>query len=153
MRTQVIHEGAQKTWALVLEKGDEAVAALTSFARDHGLAAAHFTAIGAFSEVTLGYFDREQKDYRKIPIAEQVEVLSLLGDVALDNEQPKLHAHVVVGKSDGTAHGGHLLSARVWPTLEVILTESPSHLRRRTDRESGLALIVPTGSSAGSRAA
>ena len=101
----------------------------------------------------LGYFDRDQKDYRKIPITEQVEVLSLLGDVALDNEQPKLHAHVVVGKSDGTAHGGHLLSAHVWPTLEVILTESPSHLRRRTDRESGLALIVPTGSSAGSRAA
>ena len=153
MRTQVIHEGAQKTWALVLETGDEAVAALTSFAREHGLAAAHFTAIGAFSDVTLGYFDRDQKDYRKIPITEQVEVLSLLGDVALDNEQPKLHAHVVVGKSDGTAHGGHLLSAHVWPTLEVILTESPSHLRRRTDRESGLALIVPTGSSAGSRAA
>ena len=153
MRTQVIHEGAQKTWALVLEKGDEPVAVLTNFAREQGLAAAHFTAIGAFSDVTLGYFDREQKDYRKIPIAEQVEVLSLLGDVALDNEQPKLHAHVVVGKSDGTAHGGHLLSAHVWPTLEVILTESPSHLRRRTDRESGLALIVPTGSSAGSRAA
>jgi uncharacterized protein len=153
MKTQVIHEGAQKTWALVLEKGDEAVAALTAFARDHDLAAAHFTAIGAFSDVTLGYFDREQKDYRKIPISEQVEVLSLLGDVALDNEQPKLHAHVVVGKSDGTAHGGHLLSAHVWPTLEVILTESPSHLRRRTDRESGLALIVPTGSSAGTRAA
>jgi predicted DNA-binding protein with PD1-like motif len=153
MRTQVIHEGAQKTWALVLEKGDEAVAALTNFAREHGLAAAHFTAIGAFSDVTLGYFDREQKDYRKIPITEQVEVLSLLGDVALDNEQPKLHAHVVVGKSDGSAHGGHLLSARVWPTLEVILTESPSHLRRRTDHESGLALIVPTGRSAGSRAA
>jgi uncharacterized protein len=143
MRSQLLHAGAQRTWAVILEKGDEPVATLTAFARDQALGAAHFTAIGAFRDVTLGYFDRELRDYTRIPIGEQVEVLSLLGDVALDGGEPKVHAHVVVGKSDGTAHGGHLLAAHVWPTLEVILTESPAHLRRRTDRESGLALIVP----------
>lgn len=52
-----------------------------------------------------------------------------------------MHAHVVVGKSDGSAHGGHLLEAYVRPTLEVVLVESPAHLRRRPDRDSGLALI------------
>jgi predicted DNA-binding protein with PD1-like motif len=52
-----------------------------------------------------------------------------------------LHAHVVVGKADGTAHGGHLLAAVVRPTLEVILVESPRHLQRRHDAETGLALI------------
>jgi hypothetical protein len=56
-------------------------------------------------------------------------------------KKPRLHAHVVVGKRDGTAHGGHLLQARVRPTLEVILTESASYLARRHDPESGLALI------------
>ena len=154
MKAQVIHDGAQRTWAVVLDKGDEAVGVLTAFAREQRLGAAHFTAIGAFSDVTLGYFDREKRDYTKIPVAEQVEVLSLIGDVALDRGDPKLHAHVVVGKRDGTAHGGHLLAGRVWPTLEVILTDSPGHLRRRTDHESGLALIVPTGGGdAGTRAA
>jgi predicted DNA-binding protein with PD1-like motif len=116
------------------------------------VAAAHFTAIGAFSEVTLGYFDRARKDYTKIPMREQVEVLSLVGDIARQDGEPKLHAHVVVGKADGTAHGGHLLDARVWPTLELILTESPKALARRSDRESGLALI-DLDASAAARAA
>jgi len=76
-------------------------------------------------------------------IQEQVEVLSLIGDIALDDGEPKVHAHVVVGKSDGTAHGGHVLEAHVRPTLEVVLTESPRHLRKRFDPESCLALIDP----------
>ena len=141
MRTTTLHEDGQKTWALIFDKGDEVIAQLTEFAKRERLGAAHFTAIGAFSEVTLGYFDRDRKDYRKIPVKEQVEVLSLAGDVALQDGAPKIHAHVVVGKSDGTAHGGHVLDARVWPTLELILTESPRRLARRSDPESGLALI------------
>jgi len=70
-----------------------------------------------------------------------VEVLSLVGDIALHGEEPKVHAHVVLGKSDGTAWGGHLVEAHVRPTLEVILTESPVHLHRKTDPNTGLALI------------
>jgi len=105
------------------------------------LSGSHLTAIGALSDVTLGYFDRARKDYKRIPLAEQVEVLALVGDIALDQGEPKVHAHIVVGKGDGAAHGGHLLEAHVWPTLEVILVESPEHLRRETDEETGLALI------------
>jgi predicted DNA-binding protein with PD1-like motif len=52
-----------------------------------------------------------------------------------------LHAHVVVGKRDGTAHGGHFLNGRVWPTLEMVVTETPAHLRRRKDDETSLPLI------------
>ena len=63
--------------------------------------------------------------------------------IALDGEAPKVHAHVVVGLSDGAARGGHLLEGRVWPTLEVILVESPRFLRKRHDPETGLALIDP----------
>jgi predicted DNA-binding protein with PD1-like motif len=89
----------------------------------------------------LGFFDWGQKHYTKIPLREQVKVLSLVGDIALKDGQPALHAHVVVGKPDGTAHGGHLMEAHVRPTLEVILVESPSFLRRTLDPASGLALI------------
>ena len=141
MKATFLYGEDQKTFALIFDKGDEVVKELTAFATRETVAAAHFTAIGAFSDVTLGYFDRERKDYTKIPVREQVEVLSLVGDIALQDGEPKLHAHVVVGKADGTAHGGHLLDARVWPTLELILTESPKALARRSDRESGLALI------------
>jgi predicted DNA-binding protein with PD1-like motif len=141
MREKLLHDRGEKTFALVFEPGDEVVSGLTGFAGRHRLAASHLTAIGAFSQAVLGYFDRDRRDYRRIPVTEQVEVLSLLGDVALKDGKPALHAHVVLGKADGSTVGGHLLEARVWPTLEVILVESPAHLRRRHDPASGLALI------------
>jgi predicted DNA-binding protein with PD1-like motif len=141
MKAAVLDEKGEKTFVLIFDEGDEVIGELTAFAKGNGLSAAHFSAIGAFRDVTLGYFDRQKRDYKRIPLAEQVEVLSLLGDIALDRNEPKVHAHVVVGKSDGTAHGGHLLEAHVWPTLELILTESSRQLRRKIDRESGLALI------------
>lgn len=141
MKSKLLSEQGGRTFAIVFASGDEVAAGLKAFAEDNRLSASHFTAIGAFERVTLGYFDWEKKDYRKIPLLEQVEVISLLGDVALDDGRPKVHAHVVVGKSDGSAHGGHLLEAYVRPTLEVVLVESPAHLRRRLDRDSGLALI------------
>jgi predicted DNA-binding protein with PD1-like motif len=144
MKSTLLDATGPRTWALIFDKGDEPVAGLTAFAKAQKLGAAHFTAIGAFSEVTLGYFDRAKRDYKKIPLHEQVEVLSLIGDVALDKGEPKVHAHVVVGRADGEARGGHLLEAHVWPTLEVVLVESPRHLRKRHDPETGLALIDPT---------
>jgi predicted DNA-binding protein with PD1-like motif len=92
--------------------------------------------------VTLGYFNWEKKDYKRIPLREQVEVVSLVGDIAEgEGGEPVIHAHVVLGRSDGSAMGGHLLEATVRPTLEVMLVESPKHLRRKHDSESGLALI------------
>lgn len=142
MKWREIKGGEQRTFAVIFDKGDEAVEGLTAMARENKLSASQITGIGAFSELVLGYFDWQKKDYRRIPVREQVEVVALLGDVALDDDdKPKLHLHVVVAKSDGTALGGHLLEARVRPTLEIVLTESPAHLTRRPDAESGLALI------------
>jgi predicted DNA-binding protein with PD1-like motif len=131
----------QGTFALIFDKGDEFIDTLTAFSQEKEFGGSHFTAIGAFRDVMLGYFDRETKKYQEIPIVEQVEVLSLVGDIALKDKTPQVHAHVVVGKADASAHGGHILEAHVWPTLEVILTESPKHLRRKIDAETGLALI------------
>ena len=142
MKFQRLEEGGtQKTFAVIFDKGDEFVAGLTNLAQAQNLGGSQFTAIGAFRDVTLGYFDRQAKDYKKIPIKEQVEVLSLIGVIALKDGAPKIHAHVVIGNADGTAHGGHILEAHVWPTLEVVLTESPKHLQRKLDPETGLALI------------
>jgi predicted DNA-binding protein with PD1-like motif len=142
MRSKLIRDGEQRTYAVILDTGDEAVATLGRFAKDERLGAAQITAIGAFSDAVLGYFDWERKEYRRIPVEEQVEVVSLGGDVAFDETgAPARHAHAVLGRGDGAALGGHLLSAHVRPTLEVIVTESPRHLWKSKDAESGLALI------------
>jgi predicted DNA-binding protein with PD1-like motif len=126
---------------IVFETGEEVVAGLVAFATEHNFDDAHFTAIGGFNHVTLGYFDWNIKDYRHIPVDEQVEALSLIGDITLKDGKPWVHAHVVLGLSDASARGGHLIKGLVRPTLEVMLDESPVHLQRRFDPESHAALI------------
>jgi predicted DNA-binding protein with PD1-like motif len=130
------------TFVVIFEPGEEAMSGLTAFAREQALTASQITAIGGFERVVLGYFDRDKRDYQPIPIEEQVEVLSIIGDIVGDGDDLKVHAHVVVGRRDGSAHGGHLLEAVVWPTLEVVITETPAHLQRRFDPKSGAALIA-----------
>jgi predicted DNA-binding protein with PD1-like motif len=142
MKSKLIHEhDGEKTFVLVFETGDEAFQGLSEFVTSNKIAAARLTGIGACREATLGYFDWESKEYKKIPVRRQVEVLSLVGDVALDKGEPKVHAHMVVGLPDGTTRGGHLVEAHVRPTIEVVLVESPNHLKKEYDPESGLALI------------
>lgn len=142
MKTQVLDEvDGRKTFVVVFDEGDEPVEALTGFAKEEKLSGAHFTGIGAFSSVTLGFFDRFIKDYAKIPIGEQVEVVSMVGNIVLHKDHPKVHAHVVVARRDGVALGGHLLEARVSPTLEVVVEDSTRRLRRTFDETTGLALI------------
>jgi len=144
MKTALLDErGGLRTFVIVLATDDEAVKSLTSFAVNQRLAASHFTAIGAFSRAVVAYFDWSAKQYRHISIDEQVEVLSLMGDVTIEDGKPKVHAHVVLGKADATAHGGHLIEASVRPTLEIVVTETPRPLHRRFDPTSGVALIDP----------
>jgi uncharacterized protein len=145
MQHRLLHDiEGQRTYAVVLDRGDEVMEKLQAFAAAEGVQAAQLSAIGAFEAVVLLYFDWEKKDYLRIPVREQVEVASLLGDIAQSpSGEPALHIHVVVGKRDGTAMAGHLAEAHVRPTLEVIVTESPAHLRKVKDSETGLALIRP----------
>lgn len=134
--------GQKKTYVLVFHAGDEVMGELTRFAADEGLDAANLTALGAFSSVTLGFYDLEKQEYERNLVEEQVEVVSLVGNIAKkESGDPQIHAHAVVGLRDGTAKGEHLLEAHVQPTLEVVIVESPVHLRRRPDEASGLALI------------
>lgn len=142
MQVRKVDDGGRTTYVVVLEEGDEAAASLAQLARDEGLSAARLTAVGAFQRATVGWFDRQAKDYRRIEVDEQCEVLALTGDVALGPDgTPTVHAHVVLGLSDGTTRGGHLLEGHVWPTLEVVLDEPPTALRKTDRPEIGLALI------------
>jgi hypothetical protein len=141
---KLLHEqNGQRTFIVVFETGEEVISGLTAFARQRAPCASHFTAIGALSRARLGYFDWQRKHYREIPVEEQVEVLSLAGDIADYRGEPKVHAHVVLGRSDATALGGHLLQAHVRPTLELVLVDSPRTLQRWHDPATGLALIRP----------
>jgi uncharacterized protein len=146
MRSKLLDQSfGEKIFAVVLQTGDEVTDALLRFAKAEHITSASFTAIGAFERATVAWFDIERKEYRPIPIDEQVELLSCIGDFSLTPEgEVQLHAHVALGRSDGTTRGGHLLEAYVRPTFEAIVSESPAYLRRSFDRSSGLSLIDPS---------
>ena len=145
MQTRLINQvGQQRTFVVVLDSGDEVMACLKRFVEREKVEAAQFSAIGAFRSAVLAYFDWETKEYQRIPVNEQAEVAAFTGDVAYaPDDRPSLHIHCVLGCRGGRAVAGHLLEGHVRPTLEVVLTDSPVHLRKRHDAESGLALIAP----------
>jgi uncharacterized protein len=140
--TKIAVDAGAESRVVILETGEEAFVALTKFANDAGITAASLTAIGAFEKATVGWFDFENKTYKKIEVAEQCEVLSAIGDIAVgDDGKASLHVHVVLGLPDGTTRGGHLLEGKVRPTLEVVLSDTPAQLRRKKRADLGIALI------------
>lgn len=140
MKHRLVEKDPQ-VFVLIFEPGDDPVAALEQFAAEHSVTGASISGIGAFSQAMLGFYDIHREEYLEIPITEQVEVISFAGDISQESERPKIHVHATVGFRDGSVKGGHLLFARVRPTLEVIVTETRATLRRSYDRASGLALI------------
>jgi uncharacterized protein len=141
MKSKVVEDADVVTYVVVCDPGDEAVAVLQEFARSEQLEAAQITAIGAFERATVGWFDPTTRQYRRIAVDEQCELLSLVGDIAIGEDGPVLHMHVVLGLSDGTTRGGHLLEAKVFPTLEAVVTENPAYLRKVLRPDIGIALI------------
>lgn len=142
MKSKMINDGAERVFILVLDQGEEAFKAITEFADREKVTGASVSAIGAFSQAKVGWFDFAAKKYKPIEVGEQCEVLSLLGDVAQgDDGKASLHLHAVLGMQDGTLRGGHLLSGAVQPTLEVTITETVVHLRRKKRPDLGIALI------------
>lgn len=143
MKTKLVSDDSGgRIHVVILDSGEEAFSALTRFANEEKITAASATAIGAFEKAVVGWFDFSSKTYKKIEVNEQFEVLSALGDVAVsDDGKASLHVHIVLGLSDGSTRGGHLLTGTVRPTLEVVLTEVPAKLRRKQRADLGIALI------------
>jgi predicted DNA-binding protein with PD1-like motif len=142
MKSKILNSSVPRVHAVIFDKDDEVVSGLEAFAEREQVRAAQITAIGAFREVTLGFFDPVAKEYRRNVVTEQVELVSLIGDFGMVKGAYKLHAHVTVAKANAMVLGGHLLEGRVWPTLEAIVTVLPSYLERRFDPDTELALIA-----------
>jgi predicted DNA-binding protein with PD1-like motif len=145
MKVRLLSENrGVKNYAIVLAKGDEVMSGLTDFARQNKLTSASFTAIGAFSHATVAWFDDNRKEFKLVPINQQVELVSMIGDIALSGDRPAVHTHVTVASSDGTVRGGHLINAYVFPTLELFMTVYPTALHKQLDEATGLKLIDPS---------
>jgi predicted DNA-binding protein with PD1-like motif len=135
--------GATKTYAIVFAPGDEIMSGLNEFAVKYNVKSAHFTGIGDVQTAKVGWFDKSKKMFKVNAINEQCEISSMIGDIALYDDKPVVHAHINLASSDGIVHGGHLLEGFVTPTLEVMMTVEPVPLYKKFNNEFGGVLIDP----------
>src|SRR5437667_10996070 len=134
MKVQLLNPGEPtKQYAVIFYQGDEAFSGLLEFAQKYQITSAHLTAIGAVNGATLGWFDPQRKLYKKIPINGQHEVIGMSGDIALYQGKPVVHTHLLVGNSDGTTQGGHVLPAYLSPPWAGMNTVDPVTMQKRFD--------------------
>ncbi|NCD70674.1 PPC domain-containing DNA-binding protein [Mucilaginibacter agri] len=135
--------GGTKVYVLVFAKGDEVMSGLTEFAQKYKVTSASFTAIGDATSSKFGWFDKDKKMFKVFSLNEQAEITSMVGDISIINGKPSVHAHVNVADQNGMVHGGHLIEAFVYPTLEVVVTVTPAILHKQYDAESNINLLHP----------
>lgn len=123
-----------------LEKGEDLLEALSSIVKKENIKAGFFTGIGALNKVKMGIF--VEGKYEEITIEDELEIVSLLGNVSLKDGKPFVHAHITVSRRDGTAFGGHLLPGSIISvTCEIFLVKLKESLERRFDEELKLYLL------------
>ncbi len=132
-------------YVLRLDEGEEAVSTIRSFLTEVSILAGYFVAWGAFSHLKLEYYRVVEQDFRQRTFDAQLEVASLLGNIACLNGQPTIHAHLTVGDEQFRSYSGHLVEGTVRPTLEVFVTPFAGELRRSWDPERRLATLELAG--------
>jgi predicted DNA-binding protein with PD1-like motif len=144
MQAKLVKDAAgEQVYSIIFYKDDDVMSGLTDFAIAHKVSDAHFTSIGAVSGATLAWLDIPKKMYRRIAVTQQVEVVSLIGDIAVFNGVPIVHMHAVLCKPDGSTIGGHVFELIANPTVEVFMTVNTTPLIKKADDASGMKLIDP----------
>jgi len=128
-------------FVLVLKTGEEIVEKLTEFLSENNITAGTVSGIGAATDIVLNYYNADTKEYEEKTFSDEYEILSLLGNVSLKENKPFAHLHIVLGTNDYECIGGHLKSARVGPTCEIVIQQLETELKREFDEATGLYLL------------
>lgn len=138
---KVIHSESG-TYTLNFARGEEVMAGLASFLKEKNIQAAHLTGLGAASRVTLAYYNLTTKSYEKQTITEDVEILSLTGNVGVkEGGELVVHIHGTFGRKDLSVFGGHLFELEISGAGEIHLTTFSGTINRAYDEQTGLTLM------------
>jgi len=124
-----------------LDRGEEVMTTLTRFAEESGLGSGSIVGIGAISDVELGYFDFESREYSHDTFEDEYELINLTGNISVVDNMPFVHAHVTIGDKDYGVKAGHLFSAVIAVTGEFFVTGSEMRITRVLNQEIGLKLL------------
>jgi hypothetical protein len=125
-----------------LEPGEDVLETIEKVAANHGIRTASLTGIGALSKAKLAFFDRSSRSYREVSIDKDLEIVSCIGNVCMNEGKPMVHAHMSVADESGNCYGGHLRAGcQVSVTMELFLVEVAEEITREKDSATGLNLM------------
>lgn len=128
-------------YILRFQKGELLVEELLSFAREQSIKSAWLSGLGGLSWAEIGFYNLPSRKYAWRKLDELLELTNLSGNIAIQNSQPILHAHVTVSNSDFMAYGGHLKEALVGGTVELYLRPLDMEIERTEDQDTGLKIL------------
>ncbi len=121
-----------------LDKGDEIVSSLKQFCTENNIRLGSITGIGAANSVTIGLFETASKQYHSNTLTGDYEITSLNGNVSSMNNEVYLHLHISISDSAYKAYGGHLTSAVISGTCELLIDTIDGTIERQFDEDTGL---------------
>lgn len=135
---------SERSSVLVLERGEELMEVLNAYAQDKRITGAWLSGLGAASDMTIGYYDLENREYVWTDINDGiVEIISLTGNLSCMNGEPLWHVHGMFSGTDLRAFGGHVKTMNVGLTCELYITNLEYDLLRNHDESTGLNLLDP----------
>jgi predicted DNA-binding protein with PD1-like motif len=120
-----------------LDRGEEAMETLASFAAENKIPCGVLSGIGAVRNLELGYFDTRAGKYRRRQIRKTVEVVNLYGNISYLDKKPFIHIHMTVAGPDQKLLGGHFFRGTVAVTLEIHIRVIAKRLNRIHDPKIG----------------
>ncbi|NMA55694.1 MAG: DNA-binding protein [Firmicutes bacterium] len=124
-----------------LDRGEEIVSSLTAFCQQHNIQLGAITGIGAVDKATIGLFEPATKEYHAQELTGDMEITCLVGNVTTKEGEVYLHLHATLAGNGLQAQGGHLNSAVISATGEIIIDVIDGRVGRKFDKQVGLNLF------------
>tara|TARA_B100000686_G_scaffold318127_1_gene367512 strand:+ start:257 stop:676 length:420 start_codon:yes stop_codon:yes gene_type:complete len=125
---------------IAISKGELVNTSLLKVAKKESLTCGWINGLGAITDVEIGYYDIDKKQYFKKKFTEHYELISLIGNVSLVDNDPFVHTHITFSDTKYKVFGGHLFDAEIIAAGEFLISISPYELHRKLDCNIGLSL-------------
>lgn len=124
-----------------LDRGEEIIATLQQFCEEQKIKLATVSGIGAVEKAVLGFFDTQTKEYHSRELPGGFELVSLTGNISTMDGKTYLHLHANLADTDQNSFGGHLSSAVVSATCEIVIERIEGTVEREFSDEIGLNVL------------
>ncbi|MGI5841095.1 MAG: PPC domain-containing DNA-binding protein [Patescibacteria group bacterium] len=130
-------------YIIKIKKGEKIVESLKRFCEGEKIQNGIVSGVGAVDRAELAHYRVDAKKYTPFVLEEALELISLNGNVFLDEDKTGLiiHLHSALGRPSGEMIGGHLVEARVAAACEILFENTETSISKKYDEETGLKLM------------